>query len=193
MAISGYTATDFGGSSTPTGQKFDRKLLLTFVNVAAFGTNYSSTPTWELIGSGVEDSSIEYNISKEKVTDILGVTESQVTAIEPTQSFSPMTVKKGSKLHFKLTDILERNAKSELSLFEVMVVRAHIEETDSTDTVYHAEKHTGCTISPESEGGSAYIDMPISIDFSNAKTLGTVASLTSPTFTALSTPESTGD
>lgn len=183
MAVSAYAATDFAGTA---GQKIERKLLLTYVNCSAFGENYSSTPTWQLVGKGVEDSSIEHNPSVTTTTDITGVTETSVDELQSSQSFEPMTVRVGSKLHFKLTDILERKAKSEFALFEVLIVRAYITETDSSATVYHAEKQTGCTVYPTSEGGSAYVDMPIQINFSNNSTLGTVASLSTPSFTPLS-------
>lgn len=109
------------------------------------------------------------------------------------QSFDPMTLRKGSKVHSRIIDIIERGALSELSLFECMIVRGYMEETYTdteeppvTHTVYHAEIHKGCTITPQSEGGSSHVDMPISIDFSGDKTLGTVNSLSSPTFTELS-------
>lgn len=38
------------------GQKADRKLDMIFVNVGGSGTE-----TWELLGRGVEDASVEYN------------------------------------------------------------------------------------------------------------------------------------
>jgi hypothetical protein len=34
--------------------------------------------------------------------------------------------------------------------------------------------HTGCTITPQSIGGDATVDMPININFSNNKIHGTV-------------------
>ena len=39
---------------------------------------------------------------------------------------------------------------------------------------YEAEVHKGCTLTPQSMGGDAYVDMPIDINFSNDKIHGTV-------------------
>lgn len=57
------------------GQKADRKLDMIFVNVGGSGTE-----TWELLGRGVEDASVEYNHDTDTVTDILGITDVNVSA-----------------------------------------------------------------------------------------------------------------
>lgn len=156
-------------------QKAQRRLLATYVNVGE-----SDSPQWEVIGAGVEESAIEYNNEVNSVTDILGITETDISKNAPKQSLEPFTIRGGSKVHQKLLDILRRNALSELSLFEVMVVEGYMGEEGSLA----AEVHSGCTIEVESKGGSGSVDMPISIYFSNNKTLGTVDGLTkSPTFT----------
>lgn len=161
--MANYTATDF---DLKENQKAERKLLVTAVKV-----DDAIIP----IGVGVEDSSISYETDSETVTDIMGITEENINSINMTQSLEPMTVRGGNKLLFKLVDILERNAISELSGFEVYLIRAYINEDSSGGTPkYHAEKHINCTIRPTGEGGSAYVDMPIEITFSNDKTLGTV-------------------
>ena len=165
-----YSATDFNLSAN---QKAERKLLVTCVN-----TGTSESPTWTVIGAGVEDSAIEYNPDIETITDILGVTETTVNKLEPAQSLEPMTVRGGNELLFKLNDIIERNAVSELSNFDVLIIRAYITEGSDDNITYHAEKHTGCTITPQSIGGSAYVDMPIDINLSNNKVLGTVNAYT---------------
>lgn len=45
----------------PAGQKADRKLEMLFVNVGAAGGSGGSSYDWELLGRGVEDSSLEFN------------------------------------------------------------------------------------------------------------------------------------
>ena len=89
--------TDFNVS---TGAKAPRKLLKHYVNV---GTG--ETKEWELLGVGIEDSSIETNYETETVNDILGNSERSVTGASPPQSFEPFTVRGGSKLAFKLHEI----------------------------------------------------------------------------------------
>lgn len=171
--MSEYASTGFALNDN---QKAERKLLVTAVNMGDSITDSTGTPNWVVIGAGVEDSSIEYNPDTEKVTDILGITETTVNKLEPEQSLDPMTVRGGNPLLFKLTDIIERNAVSEFSLFEVMIIRAYIDEAYGKAASvhgYHAEVHKNCTITPESNGGDAYVDMPITIAYSNDKVLGT--------------------
>ena len=156
-------ATDF---NVGEGVKATRKLLKTYVNV---GTG--ETKDWFLVGSGVEDSSIELNPNTETLTDILGVTTTDVTKWEPEQTFEPFTVKGGSKLAFKLHEIWVDKKPELLSQFEVLVVYSYVgEETDG----YDAELQKNCTINITSIGGSAYVDMPIAISYSNDSERGTV-------------------
>lgn len=166
-----YKATDF---SLKENQKAERILLVTCVNMGDSISTGAGTPKWVPIGVGVEDSAIELNPDSSKSTDILGITESSVNKLEPTQSLSPMTVRGSNPLLFKLNDIQERNALSEFSLFEVMIIKAYIDEGTGEAHAYHAEVHRNCTIIPQSIGGSSYVDMPVNIDYSNDKILGTV-------------------
>ena len=165
-------ATDF---NVGAGVKATRKLLMTYVDVSDSGT-----PEWELVGRGVEDSSIELNPNTETTTDILGITETAVTKWEPNQSFDPNTVKGGSKLNYKLHEIWQNKTPELLSKFNVLIVYAYIGETNN----FEAEMQKNCTINITSLGGSAYVDMPIEISFSNDSTKGTVSIADGvPTFT----------
>lgn len=172
----GLTDYAFDGVAAVANQKGERKYLVTAINCGDSINETSGTPVWEIVGAGVEDSSIEYSPDKETVTDILGITETTVNKLELSQSLDPMTIRGGQKLSFKLLDIVSRNAVSELSNFEVMQIWAFISDKSGTPEVtkLYAEVHKNCTITPESLGGSSYIDMPITIDFSNDKVLGTV-------------------
>ena len=156
-------ATDF---NVGNGVKATRRLLMTFVDVGD-----SSTPEWEIVGRGVEDSSIELNPNTETTTDILGITETAVTKWEPNQSFDPNTVKGGSKLNFKLHEIWQNKTPELLSKFNVLIVYAYIGESEN----FEAEVQKNCTINITSIGGSAYVDMPIEISFSNDIEKGTVS------------------
>ena len=152
------------------GQKAERKLLVTAVNVGDSITKGSGTPEWQIIGVGVEDSSIEYNPDTETKTDILGITETTVNKLETSQTLEPMTVRGGSKLAIKLYNQIKYNRVSEFAMYEVMQIHAYV----GTDGAYEAEVHKNCTITPQSLGGDAYVDMPIDINYSNDKVHGTV-------------------
>ena len=160
--------------NVPTGQRIERKKMLTVVEWSD-GTGTSR----ELLGSRTEDSSMEYNPDVETITDILGVTHTEVNKTEPSQTFDPYTLLGGSKLGPKLDDIRKRNAVAEFSQFTVYVITAY----KGTAGAYEAEKHTGCTIEVTSLGGSAFMNMPINVHLSNdcngsgAPQLGTVDKL----------------
>ena len=158
-------------------QKAERKLLVTAVNIGDSIDENLGTPEWQIVGVGVEDSSIEYNPDTETVTDILGITETTVNKLETSQSLEPMTIRGGSKLAVKLYNQVKYNRMSEFALYEVMQIHAYArrgEGTTASPYAYEAEVHKGCTLTPQSIGGSSYVDMPIDISFSNNKTHGTV-------------------
>lgn len=152
------------------GQKAERKLLVTAVNVGDSITEESGSPKWQIVGVGVEDSSIEFNPDTETVTDILGITETTVNKLETSQTLDPMTVRGGSDLAIKLYNQIKYQRLSELSMYEVMQIHAYV----GTEGKYEAEVHKNCTLTPQSIGGSSYIDMPIDINYSNDKVHGTV-------------------
>lgn len=166
--------TDF---NLAEGVKAARKLLRTYVNVGTTGTK-----EWFLVGSGVEDSSIELNPNVETVTDILGITTNDVTRWEPKQTFEPFTIKGGSKLAFKLHEIWMMKKPELLSKFEVLTVYKYVGDESKG---YEAELQKNCTINITSIGGSAYVDFPIEISYSNDSTYGSVTFAGDvPTFTS---------
>ena len=168
--------TDFNVNA---GAKAPRKLLKHYVNVGTGGTK-----EWELLGVGIEDSSIETNFETETVNDILGNSETSITGASPSQSFEPFTVRGGSKLAFKLHEIWLNKEYEKLSQFEMLTVYGYIgTETDG----YEADMQSDCTITFGSIGGSAYVDMPITVNYSDKKQRGTVKFTEgAPTFTKAS-------
>lgn len=151
-------------------EKAQRKLLVTAVNVGDSITDGTGTPEWQIVGVGVEDSSIEFNPDTETKTDILGITETTVNKFETSQTLDPMTVRGGSKLAIKLYNQVKYNRMSEFAMYEVMQIHAYVGAADA----YEAEVHKNCTLTPQSIGGSSYVDMPININYSNDKIHGTV-------------------
>ena len=168
--------TDFNVNA---GTKAPRKLLKHYVNV---GTGESKE--WELLGVGIEDSAIETNFETETVNDILGNSETSVTGASPSQSFEPFTVRGGSKLAFMLHEIWLNKEYEKLSQFDMLTVYGYVvNETDG----YDADMQSDCTITFGSIGGSAYIDMPITVNYSDKKERGTVEFTDGvPTFTKAS-------
>lgn len=151
-------------------EKAQRKLLVTCVNVGDSIEKTEGAPKWQIVGVGVEDSSIEYNPDTETITDILGITETTVNKLETAQTLDPMTVRGGSELAVKLYNQVKYQRLSEFSMYEVMIISAYVGE----DGAYEAEVHKNCTLTPQSVGGDSYVDMPIDINYSNDKVHGTV-------------------
>lgn len=164
------TYTEF---NLAAGQKADRKLEMHFVNV---GT--SESPEWEILGRGVEDASMAFNHDVSQIVDILGISDTEVSAAKPQLDLDPMNIRGGQKLSAKLLDIERRNAISELSTFEVLNVHAYL----GAEKSFQAELHKNCTIVPQSLGGSTYVGLPLNVHLSNDKTLGT-ATVTNGTAT----------
>ena len=93
-------------------------------------------------------------------------------------------MKGGSKLAFALHQIWLDKTPEKLSQFEVLLVYAYVGDNTAG---YDAELQTDCTINVNSIGGSAYVDMPIEITYSNKTTKGTATiSNGTPTFAAAS-------
>lgn len=166
-----FLSTD---TTAKAGQKIKRNLLITYLNLGeAFATATESKPTKFVgLGRGVEDSAIELNPDTSKVTDIFGNTEVTVNKMEITQNFSPVTLRVGSELHKVMLEILDKKDFARLSMFEIMVVKAFWGKTINGKTYYPAELHRNCTVTPQSIGGSSYVDMPINTDMSNDKLVG---------------------
>jgi len=186
-------------------EKAQRKYLVTAVDISDAALNGGgfnpSSAEWFIVGLGVEDSSIEYNPDTETVTDILGITETTVNKLETEQDLDPMTVRGGSKLAKKLYELLRDMDLSKFSMFNVMQIHAYAADSDKGP--FPAEVHKNCTLTPQSLGGDSYVDMPININFSNDKVLGTAniwkysesdngSGSTAITFTAMGSTTSSG-
>lgn len=140
------------------GQRAERKMLIT---VAEWDNGGAESR--EILGTRTEDSSIEYNPDIVTSTDIRGINYTDINKTQPQQDFDPYVILGGSKLGAKLNDIRRRNALTELSDFTIYIITAYV----GTAGQYEAEKHTGCTITYNSLGGDANVNMPISVYLSN--------------------------
>lgn len=166
-----------------TGKRAERKTLITVAEWTV-GTG-SSSQHRQILGARTEDSSIEFNPDIETVTDILGITYTDVNKTEPQQSFDPFYLLGGSDLADYLTEAaLKNDIQAYNNTFNIYVITAF----KGTSGAYYTVKHTGCSIIPQSIGGDSYVSMPIEVHFSNDITEGTVDKLSDDfTFSASST------
>ena len=108
------------------------------------------------------------------------MTDTDVSDATPSMELDPMIVRGGQKLAAKLLDIERRQAKSELSLFDVLVVHCYLGEEEA----FQAEVDHNCSIVPQSLGGDNYVGLPINIYLSGERDLGTATiAAGKPTFT----------
>lgn len=155
------------------GQRAQRKLLIT---VAEWVTTVGTTETShrEILGTRTEDSSIEFNIDAETITDIRGITYTDINKTEPQQDFDPFYILGGSKLSNYLSQAaLKNDIDAYNGKFTIYIIAAYLKDGDS----YYAVKHTGCSIYPTSIGGDSYTSLPIEVHYSNNITEGAVDGL----------------
>lgn len=153
-------------------------------------TKSTSTLYREILGTRTEDSSIEFNQDTEKVTDVRGITYTDVNKTEPQQDFDPYNLLGGSPLGaYLVTNALKNNIVAYNNVFNVYIITAFI---GSAADGYYTVMHSGCSIIPTAIGGDAYNNMPIEVHLSNNITEGTVNSLGKDfTFTPASTTTTT--
>ena len=152
------------------GERAERKLLITVVEWD--DTRYGGTESTkrQVLGAWTEDSSIDINADTEKLTDILGITRVSVNKTEPTQDMD-IVVLGGSPYCLYMSEAIRRNDIAAYSNnMTVYTIYAYLGE----DGKWEAKKEVNCSIIPQSIGGSAYVDMPVQINYSNDITLGTV-------------------
>jgi hypothetical protein len=157
-----------------------RKLLTTYVNV---GTTL--VPEWKLMGYKIEDAAIELNPETEKVTDILGITHTEILKIAPQMSLSTFRLEQDDPLAEALYEAYKTGNLEAFSNFEVMNVFGWKQGGVDPTFTYEAEVHSNCTLELESIGGSGRITMPVNIHFSEDKVLGTTNTIVGTTSTPI--------
>ena len=171
-----------------TYQKVERKYLVT---VAAWGDKTGSIEEYrEILGVRTDDSSIELNADTETLTDILGITYTDVNKTEPQQDLDPFQITGGSALGKYLSNALLTNDINAYNACFTVYIVAIYDNKDITSTTPQtnatAIRHEHCTILPTAIGGDLSVNMPIEVHFSNDITKGKVTlsnGKLEPTFT----------
>lgn len=140
----------------------------------ATGTYYQRNAVREVLGTRVEDSSIDLNADITTQTDIRGKTYTDVNKTEPQQTLDG-PILGGSKLSAYLYDAMIHNRISAYNgVFDVYIISAFI--GDATNG-YETVKHKNCSIIPTSVGGDTFVNMPLEVHYSNDIVSGTVDKL----------------
>ncbi|MCH5210439.1 MAG: hypothetical protein J1F01_05680 [Oscillospiraceae bacterium] len=153
------------------GERAQRKLMVTVVewDDTRFGGTESNKR--QVLGAWTEDSSIDLNADVEKMTDILGITRVAVNKLEPTQDMDIVIVG-GSPFCLYMSEAIRRGDKAayenNITVYNIFM---YLGESGNVE----AKKELNNTVEPQSIGGSAFVNMPVTVHYSNDITIGTVA------------------
>ena len=146
------------------GLDIERKMLVLCANTGVY-----DTPTWEILGVGVDDSAISMNPDLETATDILGVTRTRINKLEPTQDMTIPLIG-GSEFLIKVHNDVRRRRLTNLGAYDLLVIYGYVGETGS----YEADRFPASTVEPTSLGGDAFVDQEITFHLGGAIEYGTV-------------------
>lgn len=145
------------------GQTMARELLIAYVN-----TGTASNPVWSILGTRVEDSSMEYDWSTNTKRDIVGAVRNSMRKPTVTQSFEPCELDSGESAleHIYNLAIVQQNAQA-LANQDLLVVHGE---------AGWAERYSASMIEATGLGGEGGGDlgMPINVTYGGTRTLGTV-------------------
>jgi hypothetical protein len=151
------------------GQRAERKMLIT---IAAWKENEEQKAA--ILGTRTEDSSVEYNGDVNTSTDIRGINYTDLGKTQPQQSFDPAYIIGGDALtEYMARAALENNINAYNGVFDIYLVAAFLKDGEK----FHTTKHTGCSIIPQSLGGSDFVSLPYDVYFSNNIVKGSVKSI----------------
>lgn len=155
--------------NTAAGVAIAREKLVAYLN-----TGSSSSPVWSAIGARVDDSSAEYDWSKDSKKDILGTTYSTMKKPIITQSFDPLPLENSAAI-VKLWNMAVKDQDAQtLAAQDMLIVHLY---AGTADTAMFAERYDGCSIEVTGLGGEGggNIDMPITVTYGGNRTVGTAA------------------
>lgn len=156
--------------NTPEGQPIDRELLVLLLN-----TGTITAPVWSPVGSRVSDSSMEYDWSKETITDILGKVRTTLKKPIITQSFDPLPLDAGDPAAVKLWNLaIRKQDAAALANQDILIIHYY---AGIAKTAVFAERYDGSAIEVTGNGGEGggSLGTPVTVTAGGTRTIGTVA------------------
>lgn len=167
----------------PGGDK-RRKLFACAIDVS----ETPGTPEYLVVGYKVSAATLETNIDKEKITDILGNDYSVINKMELSMQFqgAPLNEEHAGKLPAKLIHYIRTNQIEKFSQFKCILIYGFL---GTGEAPYEADLYNACTVTPENLGGESWVGMDIAVDFGGSVVNGTVDKLNGAVkFTPAGTP-----
>lgn len=156
--------------------KLERKALAHYLDSSFGGT----APVWFLLGSDLEELSVELNPDVESVENILGETSVRDNGYEPSTTVDPYYANPEDAIYPKLRDIALERKKGDACKSKILEVI--IEDTEAQT---HLAFQEDVIVKPTSYGGGVEgVAIPFDVHFAGNRVKGTVK-LTGgvPTFT----------
>lgn len=139
----------------------------------------SGAGTYELVGKGIEEASIDPSAEVESVTDILGNTETTLSSYEKTTDLDPVYVDGSSKYAAWLDTLEETNAILDDCRGTYLVVKMY--KSDSTGK-YVAWEQDAIVELTGFGGDTKGVNLPHTLHWTGERTMGTFDA-SSKTFT----------
>jgi hypothetical protein len=153
--------------NTPENQTIAREQLICCINVATY-----ASPTWAVIGTHVEDSSIEFDWGEETNQDILGIVHSTMKKPTLTQSFDGVKLYEGDPAYEHIwTEAIKNQNPQALANEDMLVVHLYA----GTTATPFAERYPSSMVKPTSIGGEGggFIEMPFDATYGGEREVGT--------------------
>lgn len=172
--------------------KLNREAFAVFIDTS-FNKKVSdaSKATFEIVGDGIEDMSIEMNPDTEQTKDILGQTKTKDNGYEPSMDADPFYADTDSKLYEKLRDIAMKRLKGDEC--KTLMLEVIVEDTEETTQKAYVRE---VIVKPNSYGGdTSGFQIPFNVSEDGEFVEGTVTTASikakNPVFT--STEQSLSD
>ncbi len=157
--------------------KIARKLMAHFIDTATTGT-----PSYERLGTDLEEFTTEMGAQVDSTKNILGETSTKVSSYEKTASVEPFNADQDSALFTRLQDIID--AEKTLDELKTTVVEVHLWDEDETTSGTYVAYKEDAIIEVVSYGGDATgYQIPFNIHLTGGRVKGTFV-LSTKTFTA---------
>lgn len=156
--------------NTPEGRTVDRELLVLLLNIGK-----REAPAWAPVGSRVSESTMEYDWSKETITDILGKVRTTLKKPIITQGFDPLPLDAGDTAGVKLWNLaIRKQDAAALANQDILIVHYY---AGIAKTAVFAERYDGSAIEVTGNGGAGggNLGMPVTVTCGGTRTIGTVA------------------
>lgn len=165
-------------TTTDTGKKRSRKLMVNYINAAAPG----ETELFERLGKDLEEYNKEMNYETEDKENILGEVSVDIYGAKPTADVDPFYAREGSALAERIQNIVDQ--RLELDDLKSSVVEVHLwKKSGDSGSAYEAVKES-CWIEVTSIGGDTTgYQTPFTIHYAGDPVMGTF-DINTKTFTA---------